>query len=172
MKLLPVVSTALLLMFGTGIATYAQDQPADKPAHQQDDTKPPKPDDKTKPDDKAKPDKPAKTQDDAKPPKDTKQANPSKQDKQAAQAHGNHGRIPDDKFKAHFGQEHKFHIGHPTVVNGSQQFSYSGYTFQYTEVWPTQWAYTDEFFIIFVDGTYYLCDVSYPGVQLEIIVLV
>ncbi len=186
MKFRSAIGTAaLLLIFGTAAQVYAQDQPADKPDHQQDDAKPKdaKPPEDAKPPKDANPPKdakPSKTQDETKPAKDEKQANPPKQDNKKAaapaqshpaQANGG-GRIPDDKFKAHFGQNHRFRIGHPTVVNGAQRFQYGGYWFEFSQPWPSGWAYTDQFYIIFVDGAYYLCDPNYPGVQLAIIVVV
>ncbi|HXW17528.1 MAG TPA: hypothetical protein VEJ39_04460 [Candidatus Acidoferrales bacterium] len=178
MKFRSAIGTAaLLLIFGTAAQVYSQDQPAEKPDHQQD-AKPPQDEKPPKDANPPKDAKPPKTQDETNPPKNDKQANSPKQDNKqaAAQSHSAQangaGRIPDDKFKAHFGPDHKFKIGHPTVVNGAQRFQYSGYWFEFSEPWPAGWVYTDQFYIIFVDGAYYLCDPNYPGVQLAIIVVV
>lgn len=81
---------------------------------------------------------------------------------------GGHGRIPDDRFKAHFGREHHFHVGHPEVVEGRPRFSYGGYSFFIVEAWPADWDYDDDVYIIDDDGVYYLCDLAHPGVQLEL----
>jgi DNA mismatch repair ATPase MutL len=84
---------------------------------------------------------------------------------------GGRGRIPDDRFKAHFGREHHFHVGHPQVVEGRPRFSYGGYSFIIVEAWPADWGYDDDVYIIDDGGVYYLCDVARPGVQLELTVV-
>jgi flagellar motor protein MotB len=81
---------------------------------------------------------------------------------------GGNGRIPDDRFKAHFGREHHFHVGHPEIVGGHPQFSYGGYSFIIVEAWPAGWGYDDDVYIIDDGGVYYLCDLAHPGVQLEL----
>ena len=60
---------------------------------------------------------------------------------------GGHGRIPDDRFKAHFGREHHFHIGHPEVVEGRPRFSYGGYSFIIVQAWPADWGYDDDVYV-------------------------
>jgi hypothetical protein len=81
---------------------------------------------------------------------------------------GGQGRIPDDRFKAHFGREHHFHIGHPEVVGGRPRFSYGGYSFIIVQAWPAGWGYDDDVYVVDDGGVYYLCDVAHPGVQLEL----
>lgn len=81
---------------------------------------------------------------------------------------GGHGRIPDDRFKAHFGREHHFHVGHPEVVGGHPHFSYGGYSFVIVQAWPGDWGYDDDVYVVDDGGVYYLCDVAHPGVQLEL----
>lgn len=82
--------------------------------------------------------------------------------------HSDHaqGRIPDDRFRASFGREHHFRVGH--VDN--RRFQYGGYWFSFNEGWPAGWAYTDDFYIDFIDGQYYLIDLTHPGVQLLLVV--
>jgi hypothetical protein len=87
------------------------------------------------------------------------------------QNHGSAGRIPDDKFRAHFGQEHHFHVGHPQVVGGRSQFAYGGYNFYYSQPWPVGWGYDDDVYIIDDGGVYYLVDVVHPGAQLLVTVV-
>lgn len=77
-----------------------------------------------------------------------------------------HGRIPDDRFRASFGREHHFRVEH--VDN--RRFQYGGYWFTFNEGWPAGWAYTDDFYIDFIDGQYYLIDLTHPGVQLLLVV--
>ena len=79
--------------------------------------------------------------------------------------HG-HGRIPDDRFRSSFGREHHFRVEH--VDN--RRFHYGGYWFTFNEGWPVGWGYTDDFYIDFIDGQYYLIDLSHPGVQLLLVV--
>lgn len=79
---------------------------------------------------------------------------------------GGHGRIPDDRFRASFGREHHFRVGH----FDNRRFQYGGYWFSFNEGWPVGWAYTDDFYIDFIDGQYYLIDLSHPGVQLLLVV--
>ena len=79
--------------------------------------------------------------------------------------HG-HGRIPDDRFRSSFGREHHFRVGH----FDNRRFQYGGYWFSFNEGWPVGWAYSDDFYIDFIDGQYYLIDLSHPGVQLLLVV--
>jgi hypothetical protein len=87
-------------------------------------------------------------------------------DERDQHANQGHGRIPDDRFRASFGREHHFRVGH--IDN--RRFQYGGYWFSYNEGWPGGWAYTDDFYIEFIDGQYYLIDLSHPGVQLLLVV--
>jgi DNA mismatch repair ATPase MutL len=82
--------------------------------------------------------------------------------------HGGGGRIPDDRFHAHFGREHHFHVGHPQIVEGRPHFEYGGYSFIIVQAWPGDWGYDDDVYIVDDGGVYYLSDVAHPGVQLEL----
>jgi hypothetical protein len=79
-------------------------------------------------------------------------------------------RIPDDKYRANFGREHTFHVGHPVAAGGRYRFAYGGYNFYYTEAWPAGWGYDDDVYVIDVNGVYYLMDVAHPGVQLALVI--
>jgi len=79
--------------------------------------------------------------------------------------HG-HGRIPDDRFRASFGREHHFRVEH--VDN--RRFHYGGYWFTFNDEWPAAWVYTDDFYIDYIDGQYYLIDLTHPGIQLLLVV--
>lgn len=87
-----------------------------------------------------------------------------------AQSKGKGGHIPDDKFRANFGKQHTFAIGRPTVVNNQTTFQYGGYSFQLVDAWPTGWAYTDDCYIDYIDGEYFLFDVLHPGVRIALFV--
>jgi hypothetical protein len=171
MKYAMLIGTgALLLLFGISAPAYAQvqhdaqEQPAKPP-----DTKPrthdehPQAEPPKTPDDRPRPDNAAKS------PKETghKQDAQHAQDVKAA-PHAENRRIPDDKYRAHFGREHTFHLGHPVVVEGRPRFTYGGYSFIIAQVWPAGWGYDDDVYVIEVNGVYYLVDVAHPGVQLEL----
>ena len=81
------------------------------------------------------------------------------------------GRIPEDRFRASFGREHTFRIGHPVIVEGHPRFQYGGYWFGIVQPWPGGWAYTDPVYIDYVGGGYYLFNPVHPGIQLSINVI-
>jgi outer membrane biosynthesis protein TonB len=103
----------------------------------------------------------------------------AKHEQQAAhqqQEHGSHAapvqqaqhgsRIPDDRFRAHFGQEHRFRV---TQANySSRRFQYGGYWFGFVDPWPTNWLYTQDVYVVDIDGVYYLCNAMYPGVNIAL----
>jgi hypothetical protein len=77
-------------------------------------------------------------------------------------------RIPEDKYRANFGREHTFHVGHPVNEGGRYRFAYGGYNFYYTQAWPAGWGYDDDVYVVEINGVYYLEDVVHPGVQLAL----
>jgi hypothetical protein len=82
------------------------------------------------------------------------------------------GRIPDERFRSTFGREHEFRMGNPVMVSGYSRFQYGGYWFGYAEPWPTYWYYTDQFYIDYVDGGYYMYDPYFPGSRFAITVVI
>src|SRR5271169_2634365 len=74
------------------------------------------------------------------------------------------GHIPDDKFRATFGHQHTFVMQRPTTDGGQPRFQYGGYWFALVDAWPADWAYTDECYIDYIDGEYFLIDVAHPGI--------
>jgi hypothetical protein len=88
---------------------------------------------------------------------------------------GYHGyRIPDDRFRGYFGQDHGFRIyGLPfLVVGGYPRFQYNGYWVSMVDPWPEYWANdwydTDDVYVTYVDNGYYLFDRRYPNVGIAI----
>jgi outer membrane biosynthesis protein TonB len=79
---------------------------------------------------------------------------------------GNGGRVPDDRYRANFGQEHRFRVSQADYSN--RRFQYSGYSFGFVDAWPGNWLYTQDVFVVEIDGVYYLCNASYPGVNIEL----
>jgi hypothetical protein len=82
------------------------------------------------------------------------------------------GRIPDDRFRSNFGRGHEFRMGNPVMVGGYSRFQYGGYWFGYVQPWPAQWFYTDQFYIDYIDGGYYMYDPYYPGSRFAITVVI
>ncbi len=81
------------------------------------------------------------------------------------------GRIPDDRFRSNFGRGHEFRIGSPRIVDGYSRFQYGGYWFGFVQPWPMGWYYTDDVYVDFIDGGYYLCNPYYPDARVAISVV-
>ncbi len=180
MKLIGVISTAVLsLTLGVAAPVYAQQEQRDQQEEQK--AKPAQQEEK-----KAQPEKSAKQE--QKPAvqqeKNAKQAekNSKQEEKSAQQQHtqqaqpaqqaqhasGNGGgRIPDDRFKANFGREHRFHVSQADYSN--RRFQYGGYWFGFVDAWPSNWLYTQDVFVVEINGVYYLCNPMYPGVNIALI---
>jgi hypothetical protein len=188
MRLAKLVSTSTLCVFlGASALTYAQEQREDpKPRPEEARPEPPKPapdemsprpnEPNPQPADRAKEDKPnpkeekAEKQDDNKRDDRARQANDRPaNDRPAADQRAS--RIPDDKFRANFGRQHTFRINRPTVVEGRPRFQYGGYSFNIVDAWPGGWAYTDDCYVDYIDGEYYLIDLAHPGVRLALVVV-
>jgi hypothetical protein len=86
-------------------------------------------------------------------------------------ARGN-GRIPDDRYRANFGEEHTFVINDPVTVGGFSRFQYGGFWFGFNNPWPAGWYYTDDVYVDYIDGDYYLCNPYYPGARVGISVVI
>jgi outer membrane biosynthesis protein TonB len=103
------------------------------------------------------------------------QAKPGQQQQRSQQAQANrgpaaggHGSIPDAKFRASFGSSHTFHVNQSEFANGSGRFQYGGYWFNAVNPWPVGWLYTDNVYVDFLNGGYFLCDPVHPGVYISI----
>jgi len=190
MKLVGVISTAVLsLTLGIAAPVYAQEQhdqqeeqkakPAqleEKHAQQQD--KNAKQEEKTaqQQDKNAKQEERTTQQQDKNVKQEERTAQQQdknvKQEERGAQQEqraGDHDRrIPDDRFRANFGREHVFVINRPVIVEGHPRFQYGGYWFGYAEPWPGDWAYTDDVYVDYVDGAYYLYNRVHPGIRISI----
>jgi hypothetical protein len=57
------------------------------------------------------------------------------------------------------------------MVGGYSRFQYGGYWFGFVEPWPVGWYYTDDVYIDYVDGGYYMYDPYYPGTRFAISVV-
>jgi hypothetical protein len=189
--------TILSVLVGCSVLVYAQDEkPQDKPT-QKEEAKPEPKQDQSKPlkQDKQEPkqdkqDKEEVKQDQKQEQKESHdqmkpqgQERPEQQMERAqpqAQGHpekagnarpaGKGGHIPDDKFHANFGRSHTF-SARTVIVQGQPQFQYSGYSFQLVDAWPEGWAYTDDCYIDYIDGEYFLIDLLHPGVRVAVFVV-
>jgi hypothetical protein len=92
------------------------------------------------------------------------QAQPAEQAQRGGGQGG--GRIPEEKFKANFGQQHTFRVSQSDYSN--HRFQYGGYSFGFVDAWPSNWLYTQNVYVVEIDGVYYLCNASYPGVNLAL----
>jgi hypothetical protein len=164
MKLIGIISTAVLSLTLAAPA-YAQQEQHD----QEEQKEKPAQDEK-----RAQPEKPAKPEENSgqmekngKPEeKNAKQeqqrapeAKPERQEQHAAA-----GRIPADRYKANFGRQHTFRVSQGDYSSG--RFQYGGYWFGFGGAWPSNWLYTQDVYVIEIDGVYYLCNPVYPGVNL------
>ena len=165
MKLVGMISTAVLsLTLGVVGPAFAQEphdqqeEQKDKPAAKENEKKA-QPEDKSKQAEKNSRPEEKNAKPEAKPAQEQ-----HAQAKPAAQAQ--RGRIPDDRFKANFGQGHTFRVSQGDYNN--RRFQYGGYSFGFVGVWPSNWLYTQNVYVVEIDGVYYLCNASYPGVNLEL----
>jgi len=77
------------------------------------------------------------------------------------------GRIPDDRFRANFGREHSFRVSQSNYSR-DRRFQYGGYSFEFVDAWPTNWLYTQDVFVVEIGGVYYLCNPTYPGINIAL----
>jgi len=85
-----------------------------------------------------------------------------------AQPEASHGSIPEAKFRSSFGSGHRFHVNRSEFANGSGRFQYGGYWFNVVQPWPVGWLYTDEVYVDYLNGGYFLCDPVHPGVYISV----
>jgi hypothetical protein len=173
MKLVGLIGTAALsFILGAAVPVYAQQDQHDQQEEPKD--KPEQNDKKAQPDETAKPEKKSAQQQDkgAKSgEKSTQQQQESTKETKAgqqAQVGGSNGRarIPDDRFKANFGREHTFRVTQTDYR--SHRFQYGGYRFGFVGAWPSNWLYTQDVFVVDINGVYYLCNPVYPSVNVEL----
>jgi hypothetical protein len=167
--------TILAALVGSTALGFAQDEKKEeeKPARQEEPKSQPKQDEAKPP----RQDKQSRQQ--ATPEKD-KQEHPemrgerNQQGQERPEARGNHarpagkgGHIPDEKFRSSFGHEHHFNA-RTVIVQGQPQFQYGGYSFEFVDAWPAEWAYTDDLYIDYVDGDYFIYDLLHPGIRIAV----
>ncbi len=181
MKLIEALSATLLFLLPGVIApAYAQKEHEEEkqPQQKQQQAKPAQQPKQAQHQQQAKPaqqPKQAQHQQQAKPAQQPKQAQHQQQAKPAQQQQqgnrsqpaGSHGRIPDDRFRASFGREHSFHVNR-SDFEGSRRFQYGGFWFNVIDPWPVGWLYTDNVYVDYINGGYFLCNPVHPGVYISI----
>ena len=167
MKLVGAIGAAVLtLSLGIGIPAYAQqeqhdqqEENKDKPAQDKDNQKKAEPEKSARQEDS----KPDARQEEKNRPEEKnaqRQAKPEQKDQHAG------GRIPADRYKANFGREHTFRVSEGDYRN--HRFQYGGYWFGFASAWPSNWLYTQDVYVVEINGVYYLCNAAYPGVNLTL----
>lgn len=95
----------------------------------------------------------------------------SSQAQQAPQLQNFHNRgvgvIPNSRYWAHFGPQHTFHLS-PATYAHDHRFERAGYSFAFVDEWPTNWLASEDIFIVQIEGAYYLCNRTYPGVTIPL----
>jgi hypothetical protein len=88
---------------------------------------------------------------------------------------GYHGyRIPEDRFRAHFGRGHWFRVHEVPVivVEGSPRFQYGGFWFGVVdpcpETWSPVWYRTDDVYVDYVNDGYYMYNRRHPGIAIAV----
>jgi hypothetical protein len=59
-------------------------------------------------------------------------------------------------------------MGRPEMRGGYNRFQYGGYWFGYNQGWPMGWDYTDDMYVEYVDGYYYMRNLRHPGIRLTL----
>lgn len=77
-----------------------------------------------------------------------------------------HGRIDNEHYAASFGREHSFHVNRGDY--DSRRFAYGGYSFGFVDPWPIGWGYSDDVYVVYADGGYYMYDRVHPGLRISI----
>jgi hypothetical protein len=83
-------------------------------------------------------------------------------------------RVPDDRFRSYYGQDHGFRIYSLPVryVSGHRRFHYGGYWFGLVDPWPEYWSNdwydSDDVYVDYYGDGYYLYNRRYPGDRIAI----
>jgi hypothetical protein len=107
----------------------------------------------------------------------SQQSNAGRNQTQVQQTHaaaGNrgsseHGRISDAHYTSSFGSGHSFHVNRGEY--DSRRFAYGGYSFGFVDPWPVGWGYSDDVYVVYADGGYYMYDRVHPGLRISISIL-
>lgn len=82
----------------------------------------------------------------------------------AGYSHG--GRISDAHYNSNFGREHSFHVNRGDYDH--RHFAYGGYSWGFVDPWPVAWGYSDDVYVVYADGGYYMYNRAHSGVRIAI----
>jgi len=174
MKLLSVIGTTGLFLLLGSAASYAQDRPDQDAKPEAKSEAKPEAKSEAKPEAKSEAKPEAKSE--AKPGKQEAEKPAAKQEPQKTQSEnvksgggGAHGRISEAHYSASFGSGHHFHVNQGDYNN--HRFNYGGYSFGFIEAWPAGWYYTDDVYVVYDSGGYYMYDVVHPGIRISVSIL-
>ncbi len=85
----------------------------------------------------------------------------------AGYSHGD--RISDTHYASHFGREHSFHVNRGDYDH--RRFDYGGYSWGFIDPWPVAWGYSDDVYVVYADGGYYMYNRAHSGVRISINIL-
>jgi len=173
MKLLSVIGTAgLFLLLGSGVAAQERPEGDAKPEAKPEGKAEAKPEARTEGKSEAKPEaKPEAKAEGRSGKQDEKPAEKQQQAKNngGKSGGGAHGRITEAHYSASFGSGHHFHVNQGDYNN--HRFAYGGYSFGFIDPWPVGWYYTDDVYVVYEDGGYYMYDVVHPGIHISVNIL-
>ena len=79
--------------------------------------------------------------------------------------------IVEEHYVRYFGPAHRFTIVRPVIVAGRPRFRYGGYWFVIGRPLPPGWYYTDQVYVDYMDGGYYMVSPVHPGIRISINIL-
>lgn len=80
-----------------------------------------------------------------------------------------HGRISDDRYASNFGSGHSFHVNRGDYDR--RRFEYGGYSFGFIDPWPIGWGYSDDVYVVYDGGGYFMYDRFHPGLRISVNIL-
>lgn len=80
-----------------------------------------------------------------------------------------HGRISDARYASSFGSGHSFHVNRGEYDR--RRFEYGGYSFGFIDPWPIGWGYSDDVYVVYAGGGYYMYDRFHPGLRISVNIL-
>jgi outer membrane biosynthesis protein TonB len=80
-----------------------------------------------------------------------------------------HGRISNAHYTTSFGSGHSFHVNQGDYAH--RRFQYGGYSFGFIDAWPIGWGYSDDVYVVYADGGYYMYDAFHPGLRISLSIL-
>jgi hypothetical protein len=193
---IPIATAALLVLLGTTASAYAGQEKGQDEHGQEQKVKPAKQTDRPAQQHRAAPvahqqaqnEKPADQQRKQQPAHNQQpqthaanqnrvQANPGRSQEHAQQTHAvaenraasQHGRISNAHYASSFGSGHRFRVSKGEYA--SRRFSYGGYSFGFVDPWPVAWGYSDDVYVVYTDGGYYMYDHVHPGLRISVNIL-